>query len=343
VNRLLPMLVSLLIGPLAEGADYFLKSPPTRTRADAFALSQAAAAEGFRSSRIVRHYRHGTGWEYMLIVDGFVDHADVVEGADRLTAAIGRSFSVFGGQVSLASDVAVEGPKTKVISELLDSQTILQRAVRAHGGVGGGREILESTPYLFRYRRQFGDTRATHFYAHLNGEIFLEVSLDEGQGSSSQTMVLDEGTWMIVDGETSVVDRERALEMTSAFSPSNILSLPLNIGQAMRSREPFSRMYVDGQVDVEGTACVLLRDGGDRFVPPMSVALDVGQFLVRQVHSGSFGDERVQLFSEYREVSSGLVIPHHIQTWRGSKKIDDIEIIGLEIDPLMPPEWFKGL
>jgi len=168
------------------------------------------------------------------------------------------------------------------------------------------------------------------------------VDLVEGKGTESRTWLDDEGAWLSVEkGPATAQDRERTQKALERFSPERVAAFPLGFARATRQRAELQLLYQDGTTELDGVACHVLRHDGDRSTGSVVLVLDPETFLVREVRFGSEVGEVVHRFSDYREVASGLVLPHRIRTWQGEEPADDVEILELDLDPRLPAEWFR--
>ncbi|MBW1877702.1 MAG: hypothetical protein JRJ84_05020 [Deltaproteobacteria bacterium] len=201
IGTLLLLLAVAFAAP-TRGA-YYLEGPAARTRTEAMAVVREANAEGWHA-RVVRRYRHGTGWEYVPLVEGFELEEVATEAARTLAERTGRSMAVYdnGGEGASGEtpepDVAGEAPATVRIAEEVPqddpaptaeappgSETVaamVERAVRAHGGVDGGIAVLDKAPrLLFRFRRVLPEgSTFDHVYARRGSAVYLEVDVVEG-------------------------------------------------------------------------------------------------------------------------------------------------------------------
>jgi hypothetical protein len=352
----------LLLAAIAFAAParsaFYLEGPAARTRTEAMAVVREANAEGWHA-RVVRRYRHGTGWEYVPLVEGFEEEESATEAARTLAVRTGRSMAVYGnGADEDGSSEAPEGdappkePAPPEESERADdsgpgSETVaamVDRAVRAHGGVEGGVAVLEDARrMLFRFRRVLPEgSTFDHIYARRESAVYVEVDLVEGEGTESRTWLDEESAWLVVeDGSPEAQDLERTAKALDRFSPERVAAFPLGFARATRSRAELRLLYQDGVVELDGVSCHLLRHEGDRSTGSVALALDPESFQVREVRFGSDVGEVIHRFSDYREVASGLVLPHRIRTWQGEALADDVEILELDLDPRLPGEWFR--
>jgi hypothetical protein len=180
----------------ALAGGYYLESAAVQDKDLATAMVGAASGQGL-TARVVRRYRPGAGWQYVMLVEGFTDQGAAASAAQSLAAGTGTTIGLFeaeGGQArrigeSVHSSVgeqthaaAAEAPPEGLVAStvavpvvapvepqvaLPDASArrataevagILSRAVRAHGGVTGGLSALQAADaVLFRYRRTLPD------------------------------------------------------------------------------------------------------------------------------------------------------------------------------------------
>lgn len=111
LRKLVVVLGWLMFAPSAFAATYYLEGPPLVEKADATALAASASGQG-HEGRVVRRFRQGAGWEYIVLVDGFADEEAARVAAAAIAGSSGRVIGVFesdGGQAKRIGEGAPKG------------------------------------------------------------------------------------------------------------------------------------------------------------------------------------------------------------------------------------------
>lgn len=339
----------------AFAADYYLEGPPQSTRSDAVDLSRTAAEGGYKA-RVVRRYRQGVGWQYLVRVEGFDAEEPAREAARSIAARIGLPVSVFlaegeearslevaspEAEPSQDAPAAPAGPESAEPLDLEDPEAILARASRAHGGTRGGIAAIRGAEgVLFRFRRTLPDGLVVdHTWARLGDSRFLEVDIVEGEGRSSRLIVGPAQAWLAVEeGAYEETDLQRAADTVSQLHPEQVLPFVLVFADAIENRRELELLQASGVTEVEGSPAIAMQYEGDRTSGPMALALDRGRYHVLEV---SFeGGELVHRFDGWKQ-QGRLVLPSRVRTWRAGELVDTVEIQALEIEGAPPKEWFE--
>ena len=332
----------------AMAVEYYLEGPSVPDRSEALEMVHVATTEGHRA-RLVRRYRHGQGWEFIMLVEGFGERSRASEVADVLAGRIGKGVVVYeiDGEVArrvdeelpIAPEVLALRP-ARVGEEGPDAELLIERIVRAHGGTEGPAKALElSKTTLFRFRRTIPGLVVHHTVARRGEDVYVGVEIVSGEGVSSESTLVGERGWLEIDGTRTASEPELLRKVLAPLDASSILAFSLDIGRAVQERRELQLMYLEGQVRLDERDCYQMRYGGDQVSGPLSLAVDTRHHLVRKVVFATDGGDLVHEFSDYREIASGLVVPHHIRTSRNAEPVDEIEVLELTLDAHLPKEW----
>jgi len=368
------LLSLLLYGALALAGEFFVEGPEVDTRAEAVAMAQAAQARAVEC-RVVRRYRHGTGWVYVVVSAPYGDRISASSAATTMAGSTGRGMTIFAtdgdpapqdsptapspiGGDEPAPDAADDGTDSSIAHitpEPLDNDDVgddavggdevartLRRIERAHGGADGGDRVLSrASSVVFRYTRTTPEGQVIdHTFARRGEERYLSIDVREGDGVSMTVSVTGVAAWSTTKGGAPApVDRQRALETIERFSPEHVLGLALTIATDLESRPELQRLRSDGQADVDGDRCEVLRYDGDRVVPPFVVAVSTESWRVRQV---GFDNGVLKDMTDYRATEDGLVYPMRVQVWRRRAIVDTVNVAKLELDSPLPAEWLSN-
>lgn len=351
--------MALLLAWMSSDAlanDFYLESAPQGTRAEAVAHSREAADAGYKG-RVVRRYRQGTGWQYLVRITGFPSEDQAYEVAEVLAARLGHPVAVLDEGGAVAREVLpprgreVVPPSGERQSEkadrrvekpvdLTDAYAILARAATAHGGRAGSSEAILSSPaVIFRFKRTLPDGfQAEHTWATKGDARFLEVRVTHGEGRSSQTSITGEGAWLAVDqGDFETTDRDRALETVARFEPQEVIPFVLVLAEALGSRPELEQLEVQGTETQENRELVVLTYEGDQNAGPFVVKVEKGSWRIAEV---SFdGGNLITRFEGWSRQGE-IVVPTRVRTWQKGRLADVVEVTELTLDARPPKEWF---
>ena len=363
----------LLLSTPAFAADFYVEGPAVSDKAQASAMADTALADGLRA-RVVRRYQTGAGWEYVVRVEGFDSQGPAADAAHTLAAAIAAPVAVFlqdGAEarkvaliapgdvhaavttesVAKADDMAVtatqgadgggapRGPLPEPGGALTE---LLTRVVQAYGGTSAGIVALEkASDVVFRFRRIVpnGPT-VRHTFARHGGDEFMEVVVEKGVGTSSRTQLLGGHAWLSAGGQPATAqDAERTSEVLAQLAPEHVLAFTLGLARAVEGRKELRSLVQEGSAKIDGLPCVLLKYGGDPVSPPLTLAVDTRDWLVRQATFSSDQGDLVKTFSDYRD-DGPVVVPHKIVTRRGDRLVDEIDVLEVDLNPKLSADWF---
>ena len=335
---LLPLRVAL------AGAEVlFVETWGMDTRGDAQEMNAAAQAGGLRS-RVVRRFRRGQGWEYVVRIDDADDRESARRQALALANATGVHTAVYvrAGrnvlpitEVAPGDDVAggVEPPEADPRDEAeghdtgLDLETaqgdpfkgqeLLAAAVRSHGGGMDTPAALASLPCVhFRFERilKYDDDmlRVWHDYWRDGEQERLEIRILEGQGKDSVAVVkAGEGAWVQVDGETREADEGLLGEALRVFPPERVLERALSLGML----DADSEAILVGSQEEGGMLLDIILVPGANGSPSIYLGIDDADHRIRQVRIDDEAGELLWVFGDYHELKNHLVVPYTVDLW----------------------------
>jgi hypothetical protein len=331
---------------LATAADYYLEAGPYTTRAEASAA--ADALKGPSPVRVVRRFRAGAGWEFVVRVGGFDDEAEMrsyVNKAEGTRFAsferVGNSWRRLDGPPESAAPSAEE--LVAVPGKTLRTPALLRAAVKAHGGRDGGVSILELAPtVVFDYERKLaredGRTVAKHHYVRQGDAVRLDVDVTAGEGVDSSTILApDRRAWVSTD-ETSISrDPERTAEVLARFSPEGLLAVPLGIPHDMETAGPWRLLASTAEID--GKRVIAKAEApGDRGL--VAAEFDLEDHLLRRLDWMLDSGPITYVFDDYRTVADGLVVPFHYEVLRNGEPVESMTVQELEIGKALPADTF---
>lgn len=349
---------SLLWGREAAASEFTVELAPQRTREAAEARVAGGSVQG---ARVVRRYVRNTGWSYVVVVDGLSDLAAARAAAGRLASADVPATIYEKEGRDLKEREIVSAPAAEAGSKAEDdargrrrrgaddgAEKVLDAAVRAHGGRGGGLERLseaDSLRFVFDRRVPAGGAEllARNVYVRQGDAVRLEVTITEGQGEDSVTVVRQDGAaWVVVDGATTERDAARVREVLGRFSPETVLAVPLGLPDDVETAEVWRNLRLVG---------LAVEDGGNRqILEPVeqarggmvSAAFDPTDHTLRRVTWSAEAGELIFRYDDYRRLDRHLVVPFRARVERDGALIEEVRVVELALDPPLDAGLFTS-
>lgn len=318
------LLMSLLSRP-ARAESYYLETAPNAERTVVARMLETAKAAGF-SGRIVRRFQLGSGWGYVLLVEGFDSAEKANDAATRLTTSVGGGITVFkvGG-------TPVAPPPSPAAT--LTAADWLARAREAHGGASGGSAALARAPVVhFVYERSFdmngSRVRARHEYWRDGANRRLEV---RGVGSTkvqdSVAVASASGAWMLLDSQVQTRDQGVLIGVVDGFSPESILTVAMGAWDLLNSPETADFRILEG-----AESGVRVGSGKDEGRMALSfVDLDPQTARVVGVRYITEAGPISCALSDYRDAAPGLVVPSRMKIQRADGRSEEVVVERLEL------------
>jgi len=330
---------------LATAADYYLEAGPYTTRAEA--STAADALKGSTPVRVVRRFRAGAGYEFIVRVGGFDDEDEMREYAHKTDGTHFASFERVGNSWRPLDEGKDAGPS---VDELVDvpgktlrTPALLRAAVKAHGGRDGGLSILELAPtVVFDYERKLaredGKTVAEHHYVRQGDAVRLDVDVTAGDGVDSSTILAaDRRAWVSTDEASIARDPERTAEVLARFSPEGLLAVPLGIPHDMETAGPWRLLAPTAEIHGKRVVAKASAPGERGLV---SAEFGLEDHLLRRLDWMLDTGPITYVFDDYREVADGLVVPFHYEVLRGDDPIESMTVHELVIGGALPADTF---
>ena len=331
---------------LATAADYYLEAGPYTTRAEA-----SAAADALKVStavRVVRRFRAGAGWEFIVRVGGFDDEDEMHAYVRRTDGAHFASFERVGNSWRRLDEGPEDaGPRADELVDVpgktLRTPALLRAAVKAHGGRDGGLSILELAPtVVFDYERKLaredGRTVAEHHYVRQGDAVRLDVNVTAGAGVDSSTILAsDRRAWVSTDESSISRDPDRTAEVLARFSPEGLLAVPLGIPHDMETAGPWRLLAPTAEIHGKRVVAKASVPGERGLV---SAEFGVEDHLLRRLDWMLDTGPITYVFDDYRVVAEGLVVPFHYEVLRGDDPIESMTVRRLEIGAALPADTF---
>ncbi len=351
-RRLQPALLGLFLASAPAWAEpYTVETVGQSLRGEADAARALALAEGIEAE-VVRSFRKGRGWVFLLRVEGIEDRASAAETAQRLAELTGRSVQVFlvaGRDVLPVEELAVAAvsdadsalptepggeaqAQADERSARADGARLLTAMVLAHGGGGAADEptpdLQHLDPVHFRFERSAdigsGSLRVWHDLFRAGDQLRLEVRILEGQGTDSITIVRGDEAWLAVAGEVHEVAAGPTREALSLFEPAVVLeqavsfatwSADLEVRRVDRGGDELSWLSLDSETSAQAVL----------------VGVDPTDQRARELVMVADSVELCWSFADYQELIDGLVVPLRLESSFAGQLREKVTVRALEL------------
>lgn len=341
-------------------AAFTVEGSASSSRAEVNAVAKAVKDVGLKS-RVVRRYRDGAGWEFILRLDAFDDRASANEAAKtlarRATGPVvilddnGRLLDTLQGEAPLKAPpkpepmpdpiadpkpTSEEAPVAPTPIAPVEPGKRLASSMKAHGRAKS--ELADADRVLLVYTRELSDGRvAKHTYARRGTDLYLEIKAKKGKIEPSTTLALGETAWL-VDGEvTSTEDLQRARQTIEKFGPVGTIPVVLSLKRAVQEVPAFGVLKDRGTAKVGDTLCDV--SGASLADDEMLVAFGSSDHLIRRISMG--GGATVLEYGDYKSMGRAK-IPHRVTTTEDGAVLSTVVIEKIEVDGELPDDWFEA-
>ncbi len=335
--RTLSLIVALACSAPAWAGEYYLEGPAQSSRAAATQMSDATT--GDRRGRVVRRFTDGSGWTYVLRIEGFDDDSAARIAAQELADDIGSPVQVYAIEGDASRRLVSITPSIVEPDESNDIDW-LARAIDAHGLKAGTLEAMHQGPTLLRYQRTLPDGSVIdHTWATRGGAVYVDIQVVKGSAKASRILVSGDLAWLsVAGGEWTDQNVEKTRMTLAALGPGAVVPFVLALGSSTDERRELEGLEAVGTGEVAGEATRVLRFDGDRTSGPITVELGASDDLIRRVE---FAEGVVEHRYSDPQVLSGLRLPTRVETRRGGDDaVDTVTITELSGEPELPDAWF---
>jgi hypothetical protein len=328
-----------ILAGTARADEYYLEAPPVTDRAAAERMERAADAAGF-DARVVRRFRLGKGWEFVMLVEHLASEADAAAAATRLEKELGQRVSAWRldrGDKAVSVDLP---PPPAPAENGAGASAWIARAREAHGGATGGAAALARAAAVhFRFERAFelgGQSFVVrHDYWREGASRRLAVATG-GAGQDSVCVATAASAWIKVGSEVRARDIGVAIGTVDAFAPEAVLTVALEAARLLEAPEVASFRPLEGAE--EG---LRFGTGGDESEPGLSfVDIDPATGRLIQVRYVSEAGPLVFELRGWRDVAPGVLVPAELSVRRPDGGHDLFRVEGLELLDRAPTGTF---
>lgn len=353
--RLLAMLV-LLVVPGGAWAEVWVESSPSGDRAAVERLAESLDLEsGGTTVKVLRRFVRGSGWQYVLRVDGVADVATgrVIASSLKAAGARGLVFEESAGEAVIVVDTGAPNLATTTATSddseasgsrrAPDVRGLLKDAARRHGGERGGLEVVaHAQSVVLEFLREIpvdqGTMRSSNRYTRVGQAIRLDVDIIDGPGTASVTLVTEQNAaWVHTSGEPLARDPARTREVLARFAPESVLAIPLSLARDISEHSAWSDLSVAVTDGADRSGRVVVTPVQSRRDGLQSAEFSREDSLLAELKwSGPTGTMEFH-FADYREVAPSVVVPWSIRIERNGVLVEAVSIQRLELDAVVDP------
>ncbi|MSQ03400.1 MAG: hypothetical protein EXR71_16175 [Myxococcales bacterium] len=333
------MLLLCLLAPAWAAGVWWLESADLPDRAQAAALESAAVRAGY-TARVVKRFRLGDGWEYVTLVEGFVDEVGATAAARKLTTT-GAAFTLVHDPVRGPPSRATVRPDAEATPSSARSVAALVQSVReAHGEATGGAAALARARVVhFTFDREFSldrqSIRVSHEY--WRDPTSRRVTVDtHGAATDSTSVATTSGAWLKVAGHVESRDIGVLIAQADAFAPEAVLGLALEVPALLEAGGAEALVFLEG-----AESGVRIGRGEDPIEPGLAFAdVDPHSGLLQRVRYVTKGGPVTFSLTGWSERAPGVVVPDVLVVERPDGSVETVRVRGLKVADVAPPGTF---
>ncbi len=218
---------------------------------------------------------------------------------------------------------------------------LIERVSLALGGDGGGVRVLEKARVIdVTYRRSIKESAegkslvAVHRYLRVKKgkRSRLDIRIRSGIGKDSATIVTGGKAWLMVDNESHEVNRAAVATRLDEFSPQRLFSVPLALAADGPEMLKGAALTLAGRVNEGGSSRFILVGTGSDGTETARMEVDARSYRPAEVAFRSASGDIVYRYSDYREVSPGLIIPYRREFLRNGILLSTTEVLRFKIN-----------
>lgn len=312
------MIALLLWMGLARAEEYILEVGPVAERAEASEVASVAKAAGL-PGRVVRRFRLGHGWEFIVIVEHIGTRQEAEKAAVRLGTDTRQPVTI-----SVVGEEEVTPSPELPLPTGSSSAGVVDAVTGAHGGETGGASALaraEVVHFVFdRTIRMNGkDVTFHHDYWREGGNRRLTV---DGPETDSIAIAGGGGAWLITGGKVHNRDVGVIINQVDAFAPEAVLAVVMDVWHLLRAPEVASFRVLEG-----AESGVRIGSGSTEEEPGVSFFdVDRDSNRLARVRYVTNGGPVMYELKDYRVVGTGLVVPFRVEVERGDGRRELISV-----------------
>lgn len=305
-------------------AGFTLESAVTSDKAAANAVNKQAKDLGHRG-RVVRRFREGEGWEYL--VRWTFEERKAAEDALVVLMPL--------GELELLGEDGAPAPAPQVDEAPPEppGRDWLGEAASAHGDVVS--VLAESDSVRVVFTRQMPDGRkARHTYVRRGTDQAVDIEPVEGDVVASRTVTAGDVAWLEQEGKKSRQDLQRTRETLEKFALPGLAPLVLGLGQARKAHPSLADLREVGTVRLQDVVCTVVETADKSTRLALDPELHVRRLSIEN-------EARVVELGDYREVGD-MLLPYAITTHVDGNLRDTVVIESVELGVAIADEGFRA-
>lgn len=326
--------------PRASAVEYYLETPPTTNREDASRQAASASSSGY-AARVVRRFRLGRGWEYVVLVEQLATEPAALSASATLATHLGVPMTVYAVEerghntAATATVAAAEQPAFTA------AQWLAQADVALGGAAGGANELARAPAVHFVFNRtvRLGgkDVTFRHDYWREGGYRRLAVQTN-GAGMDSVAVVTPTGAWITTNNSPTTRDIGVLVTTLDEFAPEAVLPIALDGHRLLVSPDAQRFQVLEGAES--GIRLGIGAEGVDRGLTFIDIDPASGHLLhARYVTEG--GPIEWEL-KDWKDLGAGVVVPYDVRVVRADSSTERIHVEHLEQAAKAPEGIFKS-
>jgi len=327
------MLAMLLLTAMAWAEEYMLEVGPLPERTAAQQIQTEVEKAGL-DGRIVRRFRLGHGWEFVIVVEHLSSQADADAAAVRLGTQTGQAVTVFKVDGEAPAPLSPVSPSSQPAVEVLTA-----RAIEAHGGRTGGAEALaraEAVHFVFERTLESNGKKSIYKHDYWREGPNRRLAVD-GPEKDSIAVATGSAAWVKVSAQVLNRDIGVVINQVDAFAPEAILAVAVDVATLLKAPEVQNFRVLEG-----AESGIRIGTGGNEDEAGISfIDVDTETGRVLRLRYVTDGGPVVYVLSDYREVAPGLVVPFRVQIERGDGRRELLVVKSLEITAQAPTGTFN--
>lgn len=322
-------MMMFLMWALAWADEYMLESTPYTQRTEAAQVQDAVQAQASAyTTRIVRRFRVGHGWEFVVLVEKIPTEAEAMALASDVQEKMGVNLAVFFLEDTSRDRSVVEPriPETSVtVAEWLD------RTRAAHGGPTGGATLLARAPvvhFVFSRELTIDGKKSSFRHEYWRDGTSRRLLVDSsGVGKDSLAVANISGGWLVVDNAVQSRDAGVIVNAADTFAPEAVLAVVVDAWHLLAAPEVSDFRVLEGS---EGG--IRLGLGTNKEIQGLSyIDIDSNTGRITRARYVTSGGAVEFVLKDYREVVGNLWIPFQVEMMRADGRTEIIKIESIEI------------
>lgn len=328
------MIALLWLVSLAWAEEFFLEVGPLPERAEATA-AQASIKQAGLSGRVVRRFRLGHGWEFVVLVEHLPDRAQAEAAAVRLGTETKRPVTVY----RMDGDEPEVLQPTPPVGSTPSAASLADQVATAVGGEAGGAGVLAraaAVHFVFDRSLRLNGKDSTFHHDYWREGANRRLAVD-GPEADSVAVATATSAWLAASSKVVPRDVGVLINQIDAFAPEAVLAVAVDAWHLLHAPEVASFRVLDGADS--GTR---IGTGSAQDEPGVSfIDIDTSTHRILRVRYVTEGGPVEYEMSDYREVAPGLVVPFRVYVERGDGRRETLVVKTMDLPERAPAGIFE--